>query len=40
MRKDLNREGRRNQKIFSTIITAVSIARAAVVVGMYMPFIG
>lgn len=40
MRKNLNREGRRSQKIRSSIIAAVREARVAMVIGMYMPFVG
>ena len=38
MRKNLKRGGTRSQKIRSRIIATVSSARAAVVIGMYMPF--
>src|SRR5260370_5743291 len=40
MRKNLNRGGTRDQKIRRRTIAAVSSARAAVVRGMYMPFVG
>ena len=40
MKKALNRGGRRSQKIWRRIIATVSKRRAAVVIGMYMPFIG
>jgi hypothetical protein len=40
MRKDLKRGGTRDQKIRRRSITAVSSARAAVVMGMYMLFVG
>src|SRR5260370_37240062 len=40
MRKNLKRGGTRDQKIRRRSIAAVSSARAAVVMGMYMRFVG
>ena len=40
IRKNLNREGTRNQRVRIRIIATVSRIRTAVVIGKYMPLVG